>query len=361
MFNTEDEMKCKNEGCDSTCKLARHISFVDCPGHDLLMATMIAGASVMDCALLLVAANESCPQPQTQEHLASIEIIRLEHIIVLQNKIDIVMRDGTATQQYEQIKEFVKGTKAEKSPIIPISAQLEYNIDVLCDYICRVPIPIRDFTCPPRMSIVRSFDINLPGIGPDKLQGGVVGGSLLQGVLRVGEKIEIRPGMTGKDKNTGKKRSTSISSRIVSLKAEKNDLLYAVPGGLIAVGLKCDPSLTRDDHLSGHLLGHPGQLPEVLEEVVIKFYLLRRLLGVRSDSSRKEKVSSLKKEEILLINISANSIAGRVIEKKKTIAKIQFLTPACASVGDKITLSRKIDKNFRLIGWGEIEQIKKAS
>jgi translation initiation factor 2 subunit 3 len=124
MFNTEDEMKCKNEGCDSTCKLARHISFVDCPGHDLLMATMIAGASVMDCALLLVAANESCPQPQTQEHLASIEIIRLEHIIVLQNKIDIVMRDGTATQQYEQIKEFVKGTKAEKSPIIPISAQL---------------------------------------------------------------------------------------------------------------------------------------------------------------------------------------------------------------------------------------------
>ena len=361
MYNTEDLMKCKNEGCDATCKLARHISFVDCPGHDLLMATMITGASVMDCALLLVAANEPCPQPQTSEHLASIEIMNLNHIIILQNKIDIVMRDGTASQQYDTIKTFVQGTKAEKSPIIPMSAQFGYNIDVLCDYICRIPIPIRDFTCPPKMSIVRSFDINKPGIGPSQLQGGVVGGSLLSGVLRVGEKIEIRPGLSGKDRVTGKRRSTSIMSRIVTLKAEQNDLLYAVPGGLVAVGLKCDPSLTRDDHLNGHFLGHPNQLPDVVEEVVVKFYLLRRLLGVVSDSNKKEKVSSLKKDEILLINISANSVGGKVIEKKKTFAKIQFLMPACASVGDKITLSRKIVKNWRLIGWGEIEKVTKVS
>lgn len=324
------------------------------------MATMITGASVMDCALLLIAANETCPQPQTSEHLASIEIMQLDHIIILQNKIDIIMKDGTASQQYDQIKEFVKGTKAEKSPIIPISAQLGYNIDVLCDYICRIPIPIRDFTCPPKMSIVRSFDINMPGSSPVDLKGGVVGGSLLCGVLRVGEKIEIRPGMTGKDKTTGARKCTSIMSRIVSLKAEKNDLLYAVPGGLIAVGLKCDPSLTRDDHLNGHFLGHPNKLPEVVEEVVIKFYLLRRLLGVVSDSTKKEKVSSLKKEEILLINISANSVGGKVIEKKKTMAKIQFLMPACASVGDKITLSRRIVKNWRLIGWGEVEKVTKV-
>ena len=338
----------------------RHISFVDCPGHDLLMATMLTGASVMDCAVLLVAANETCPQPQTSEHLASIEIMKLEHIIILQNKIDIVMRDNTAPQQFEDIKNFIKGTKAENSPIIPISAQLEYNIDVVCDYICRIPIPIRDFTCPPKMSIVRSFDINMPGATPEDLQGGVVGGSLLCGVLRVGEKIEIRPGLKGKVKSTGKYKSTSIMSRIVSLKAEKNDLLYAVPGGLIAVGLKCDPSLTKNDDLNGNFLGHPGQLPDVLEEVEIKFYLLLRLLGVKSDSGKKEKVSNLKKDETLLINISANSVGGKVIEKKKDKAKIQFLKPACASVGDKITLSRQIGKNWRLIGWGEIQKCKKA-
>ena len=65
-------------------QLERHVSFVDCPGHDILMATMLNGAAVMDGALLLIAANESCPQPQTSEHLAAVEIMRLKHIIILQ-------------------------------------------------------------------------------------------------------------------------------------------------------------------------------------------------------------------------------------------------------------------------------------
>lgn len=68
-------------------QLERHVSFVDCPGHDILMATMLNGAAVMDGALLLIAANESCPQPQTSEHLAAVEIMRLKHIIILQVSI----------------------------------------------------------------------------------------------------------------------------------------------------------------------------------------------------------------------------------------------------------------------------------
>ena len=86
----------------------RHISFVDCPGHDILMATMLNGAAVMDAALLLVAGNESCPQPQTSEHLAAIEIMKLEHILILQNKIDLV-KESQAREQSEQIARFVKG------------------------------------------------------------------------------------------------------------------------------------------------------------------------------------------------------------------------------------------------------------
>lgn len=65
-------------------ELVRHVSFVDCPGHDILMATMLNGAAVMDGAMLLIAANEPCPQPQTSEHLAAVEIMRLQHIIILQ-------------------------------------------------------------------------------------------------------------------------------------------------------------------------------------------------------------------------------------------------------------------------------------
>merc|ERR1711916_228083 len=82
----EETPPCQN--CGEKMVLKRHVSFVDCPGHDILMATMLTGAAVMDAALLLVAANESCPQPQTSEHLAAIEIMRLKHIIILQNKID---------------------------------------------------------------------------------------------------------------------------------------------------------------------------------------------------------------------------------------------------------------------------------
>lgn len=146
-----------------TYKLQRHVSFVDCPGHDILMATMLNGAAVMDAALLLIAGNEPCPQPQTSEHLAAVEIMRLKNIIILQNKVDLV-KPEQAQQQYEQIKAFVAGTVADSSPIIPISAVLKYNIDVVCEYIARfIPIPLRDFTAIPRLIVIRSFDVNKPG------------------------------------------------------------------------------------------------------------------------------------------------------------------------------------------------------
>lgn len=81
----EDSPKCEVPGFeDAEMELLRHVSFVDCPGHDILMATMLNGAAVMDGALLLIAANEPCPQPQTSEHLAAVEIMRLQHIIILQ-------------------------------------------------------------------------------------------------------------------------------------------------------------------------------------------------------------------------------------------------------------------------------------
>lgn len=130
---------------------SRHVSFVDCPGHDILMATMLNGAAVMDAALLLVAGNESCPQPQTSEHLAAVEIMQLKHIIILQNKIDL-MQESQLKEQYEHILAFIKGTVAEGSPVVPISAQLKFNIDVVCEYICRkIPVPKRDFTSPARL------------------------------------------------------------------------------------------------------------------------------------------------------------------------------------------------------------------
>lgn len=125
----DDSFPCSRPSCPGRFRLIRHVSFVDCPGHDILMATMLNGAAVMDAALLLIAGNESCPQPQTSEHLAAIEIMKLKQILILQNKIDLV-KESQAKEQYEHITKFVKGTVAEGAPVIPISAQLKYNIDV---------------------------------------------------------------------------------------------------------------------------------------------------------------------------------------------------------------------------------------
>ena len=342
-----------------TWNLQRHVSFVDCPGHDILMATMLNGAAVMDAALLLIAGNESCPQPQTSEHLAAVEIMQLKNIIILQNKVDLVKPEA-AEAQHDQIKKFVAGTVADNAPIIPISAVLKYNIDVVCEYITRyIPVPLRNFTSMPRLIVIRSFDVNKPGEEVASLKGGVAGGSILQGVLRLGDEIEVRPGIVSKDQE-GNVVCTPIYSRIMSLYAEQNDLQYAVPGGLIGVGTKIDPTLTRADRLIGQVLGLKGNLPEVFSEVEISFHLLRRLLGVKTQEGTKQaKVQKLTKGEVLMVNIGSTATGGKVIkvaEGDQNVARIALTQPVCTEVGEKIALSRRVEKHWRLIGWGEIRK-----
>ena len=341
------------------------------------MATMLNGAAVMDAALLLIAANETCPQPQTQEHLAAIEIMKLKHIIILQNKIDLI-KESAAESHYQSILAFIQGTVADNAPVIPISAQLKYNIDAVNEYIVKkVPVPIRDFTAAARMIVIRSFDVNKPGTEVANLKGGVAGGSILCGVLKVGDEIEVRPGVVSKD-SEGKTKCRTIFSKIISLYAEHNDLKFAVPGGLIGmllfffvslcicliptplfskgVGTKIDPTICRSDRLVGQILGAVGSLPEIYVELEINYFLLRRLLGVKTEDKKQTKVQKLAKNEVLMLNIGSTSTGGRVLSVKADLAKIVLTTPACTEVGEKIALSRRIDTHWRLIGWGKIKR-----
>jgi translation initiation factor 2 subunit 3 len=352
----DDSFPCYRAACNGRFRVQRHVSFVDCPGHDILMATMLNGAAIMDAALLLIAGNESCPQPQTSEHLAAIEIMKLKHIIILQNKIDLV-KDSQAREQYDQIMKFIEGTVADGAPVIPISAQLKYNIEVLCEYVCKkIPIPKRDFLSMPRLIVIRSFDVNKPGCEVDDLKGGVAGGSILRGVLKLGMEIEVRPGIVSKD-SEGRLQCHPIRSRIVSLQAENNDLAYAVPGGLIGVGTKIDPTICRADRLVGQVLGAVGALPEIFTELEISYHLLRRLLGVRTEGDKKAaKVAKLAKSETLMVNIGSLSTGGRVLAVKADLAKIALSNPVCTEIGEKIALSRRVEKHWRLIGWGQIRR-----
>ncbi|MFZ2216970.1 MAG: translation initiation factor IF-2 subunit gamma [Methanothermobacter tenebrarum] len=339
----------KCEHCGSKTEFLRKVSFVDAPGHETLMATMLSGAAIMDGAILVIAANEPCPQPQTKEHLMALDVIGVKDVIVVQNKIDIVSKER-ALENYKEIKEFVKGTCAADAPIIPVSAQQGANIDILIQAIEEnIKTPKRDLKKPARMYVARSFDINKPGATPDQLKGGVIGGSLIQGKFRVGDEIEIKPGI--QLKKDGKTSWNSLYSEIVGLVAGGEPMEEVRPGGLVGVGTKLDPSLTKADSLSGSVVGEPDTLPPVRHNLTIETHLLERIVGTEEEA----KVEPIRTNEPLMINVGTTTTVGIVTSARENDADITLKLPACAEDGQRIALSRRVGARWRLIGYGIIK------
>ncbi|MEE9586321.1 MAG: translation initiation factor IF-2 subunit gamma, partial [Nitrososphaerales archaeon] len=261
--------------CGKEAELSRVVSFVDTPGHESLMAIMLSGASVMNGAILIVAANEEVPQPQTREHLLSLQMLGMKHIVIAQNKLDMV-DDQEAERNYKAIKKFAKGTVAENAPIIPVSGQHKLNIDALIGAIEEnIPTPKRNPHEKPLMQTLRSFDVNRPGMTVSQLRGGVVGGTLTQGEFKVGDEIELKPGLL--DEKTRKHRP--IHTKITSLGASVGLVEKVSPGGLVALGTPLDPAITRADSLLGSVVGLPGELPPVHDSLTIETQLLEMAVG----------------------------------------------------------------------------------
>ncbi|MEK6983712.1 MAG: translation initiation factor IF-2 subunit gamma [Nanoarchaeota archaeon] len=335
--------------CNSKAMPLRKVSFVDAPGHESLMATMLSGAIIMDGALLLVAANEQCPQPQTREHLMALQIIGVKHVVVVQNKIDLV-NEETAIKNYEQIQQFLKGTDFENAAVIPISAQHRAGLDFLMQAIDEnIPTPVRDITKEPIMLVARSFDINKPGITPDKLVGGVLGGSLKQGMLKIGDLIEIRPGRVIVEKN--QQVWKPLTTEIVSLNTGGETLESVGPSGSIGVLTSLDPSIVKSDQLTGSVVGQPAKLPKVWNELILYVHLLQRVVGTKEESN----VEPIKMGEPLMLNVNSAATVGMVIELRKNKVRCRLKLPVCADAGSRVTISRRIVNRFRLIGYGEIQ------
>ena len=335
--------------CGSEAEFLRSVSFVDAPGHETLMATMLSGAAIMNGALLLVAANEKCPQPQTKEHLMALTIIGVEKIIIVQNKVDIVTKEE-ALENYREIKEFIKGTIAENAPIIPVSANHNVNIDKLVETIERIiPTPKYDLKKPARLYVARSFDINTPGSSPETLKGGVLGGSLMQGKLEVGEEIEIAP---GRKTEVGREVIwEKITTTIESLHAGEASLETVKPGGLIAIGTKLDPAMTKSDGLTGRVVGKPGTLPPVLHKFIMKTKLLERVVGAAVDLA----VDHIKTNEPLMLSVGTATTVGVVTSARGEESEVALKIPVCADKNQRVAISRKISGKWRLIGFGIIQ------
>ncbi len=336
--------------CESQTVAQKKISLVDAPGHESLMATMLCGANIMDGVLLLIGANETCPQPQTKEHLTALEIVGIQNIIVLQNKIDLVS-DEQAQKNYKEIKEFLKGTKYENAPILPISAMHGINIDLLIETILQTfNVPAKDKNKDPLMFVARSFDINKPGTNPASMKGGVLGGSLKQGKLVVNQEIEILPGYEVEEKN--QKIWKPIKTKITGLMTGGQPATEVIPGGSIAVMTELDPSIIKSDKLTGAIVGVPLKLPKVWYEFTLEQHLLQRVVGAKDNLV----VEPVKMGEMLMLNVYSAATVGIVKELGKNVIKCALRRPVCADLGARVTISRSLGQRWRLIGYGIIKQ-----
>jgi translation initiation factor 2 subunit 3 len=324
----------------------RYVSFIDAPGHEMLMANMLSGAAIIDAALLVVAANEGI-KPQTREHFMALQAKGIKNIIIIQNKIDLVSKEK-AVENYKKIKEFVKGTIAENAPIIPVSAQQEINIDKIFNELCKLEIPKRDETSKPIFLVARSFDINRPGTNIPDLRGGVLGGILKKGKLKVGDEIEIKPGL-----NTKKNNQTiyhTLTTKIISLYKGTNSLKEISPGASISIETSLDPLLTKADSLNGCVVSLKGNLPDITYKLIMKTKLFDEVFGMEEH----QKVEPLKTKEVLMLSVNTTITLGVVEKISKDNLELSLNIPIIALKGDNAGIARNINNHWRLIGFGEV-------
>lgn len=254
--------------CGRTNELKLNVSFVDSPGHNDLQATSLSGASNMDFCLLVVAAD--CDQdPETNEHYKAIKLLGLEDsTIVLHNKIDLIGKD-MALERWEKLKEIYK-----VKFIIPICAQFGFGLNYLTQFLVEsIPNPINSklldkINLPLKVSIIRSFDVNKPSTPVEKIVGGIVGGTIKNGYLKIGDKVKIIPGVVLANGN-----NHPIEAYIETLKTENTILDIAYPGGLIGIGLSIDPTLSKEDRLVGNfIVGINDETNKIFKTCTISYY-----------------------------------------------------------------------------------------
>jgi len=334
------EFNIKGEG-----KAVRHVSFVDAPGHEMLMATMLSGAAMMDAAILVVAANEGV-KPQTREHLMALQAKGIKQLIVVQNKIDLVEK-AEAEKSYREIKELLGG-RFDDAKIIPVSAQQEVNIDIVLKEIVNLKILKRDLDKNPVFVVARSFDVNKPGTRPEGLSGAVLGGTLKQGVLKEGEEIEIKPGRIVKEGN--QQRYETIKTKVRSLFLGSRKVSELTPGGSAGVETELDMALGKGDILSGNVASLTGKLPEITKNVKLKFKLFPEIYGLGGHT----KVEDVKASETLMISVNTSTSGGDVKKIRGAEVELNLKIPIVAFKGDNVGLARNIAGHWRLIGYGEV-------
>ncbi|MGK0208899.1 MAG: translation initiation factor 2 subunit 3 [Patescibacteria group bacterium] len=331
---------------ESEGKAVKYVTFVDAPGHEMLMATMLSGAAIMDASILVVAANEGI-KPQTKEHLVALKAKQIKNVIIVQNKIDLVTKEQ-ALINYQHIQEFVKGTIAENAPIIPSAALQGINFDKILEALVNIKPKEANKDEDPIFLVARSFDINKPGTKIESLHGGVLGGALKSGTLKIGDEIEIKPGYSYKKQNEQKYKP--IITKIISMQKGDHKVEVATPGGSLAIETELDPSLTKADTLSGCLASKPNVLPDITDKINVKYELFQEVIG----KDNHDKTENLKTGELLMLSIDTSITVGQVVKISKDTVELSLKIPVVPLIGNSLGIARNFTGHWRLIGFGTI-------
>lgn len=330
----------KCEVCGKKAELFYRVSIIDSPGHKTLMTIMLSGAPLTSGAVLVIAANQPCPQPQTEEHLEAIKIIGVKNLVVAQTKVDIVGAER-ARESKKEIEEFLKKNGFEGTEIIPVLSVHDVNITQLIQEIGKFS-PLEDKGKGAKMLAVRSFDVNKPGTEINALSGGVLGGGLKSGELSIGDEVLVYPGafVNGAWK--------PLKTEVSAIQSEFGKEEKAIPGLMVGVKTNLDPSIARRDSLAGSLIVAKDNPPEFKDRISIDY----------SPLSEKEKnvfKKPIQKNEIVLLNVLASKVLGTVTSiqsNKLTVAFNNSLLPY--NIGDRAIVSRKVDNVWVLAGSGTI-------
>lgn len=350
-IDTTGQSQKKYKCCEHALKPDQYISFVDAPGHHSMVQTMVKGSSIVDCAILVVDARKDYLQVQTLEHLAILEILGVNNVIIVQNKIDLVNQEQ-CLKHYNMLRKELKDTIAENAPIIPCSAQQKIQLETVQLYLWRMVEQVLKTDKPSSknvFSVIRSFDINRPACGIEDLKGGVLGGTLLgDNGYAIGDDVEIRPGVILSDGTV-----KPLHTKIISIFSEREKCKDTVRGGLYGLGTKLDPTLTCGDKLVGALVGRPEDLPDIVTELTMS------IIQLNQSVSGGEKVPKIKKGKVYQLIIGSNvvkALCSSIDKKTKPKTAVMKLSkPICIVDKKSLIYSSELGKT-QLIGFGVMEK-----
>jgi translation initiation factor 2 subunit 3 len=332
-FSIKSDMfdyKCPN--CNSNAKLMNHVSFVDCPGHNMLMATMLNGTSVMDYTILVESvSNPVIPAPQTVEHFNCIKNMNIKNIATILNKVDLISKEKTLNI-CNKLKTFLHDNNCD-APIIPMSATHKINLDILCMILANLKVEQKQ-SDNIKMPVIRSFNINKPGTQIDDLQGGVIGGSIISGKIKLNDDMYLVPGIIYQEQNKYK----PVSCKILTINSEKNNLQEACSGGLIGIKLDIDPGLSADDKLTGNVLTN-------------------KITGIVTNNFQM-KLNKILDNKTYVFNINSNNINGKLkkIDENDKLYEIKLEEYQYIDDGDIITISTNQNSSINLLDFCKFDK-----